>query len=309
MSTFAIVLASAALIAQPSRTPSADRPSEAHLPHCVISMIDHVDLPAEEEGILRELVAKEGMEVDEGQVLGQLDQTSALVRMKAAEARLAVAEEKATNEANVKVARKLIELSRAEFEESQAINRRSAGTIPETQLRRQRVTMEKAELDAEAAEMEFRISGLELREAEAAVEAVDNELERREIKAPFDGVVLTLYRQRAEWVRPGDPILRVVRMDRLRVEGFLPADRYAPEELDGADVEIRVPLVGGQQRNLSAQIDYVSPIIEASGNFRIWAEVDNPPGPGGFRWLLRPGAEVEMLISLNPTRVAARPEN
>ena len=309
MASFAIFLASVALVGQAGRTPSAERPSEAHLPHCVVSMIDHVDLPAEEEGILRELMAKEGMEVREGQVLGQLDLTNTLVRMKAAEARLAVAKEKATNDANLKVARKLIELSRAEYEESLAINRRSGGTIPETQLRRQRVTMEKAELDAEAAEMEFRIAGLELSEAEASVEAVENELERRELKAPFDGVVLTLYRQRSEWVRPGEPILRVVRMDRLRVEAFLPSDRYAPEEIDGANAEIRVPLVGGQQRTLAAQVDYVSPIVEASGNFRIWAEVDNPPGPGGYRWLLRPGAEAEMIISLKPTQVAARPEN
>lgn len=307
MSTAALLLATAAVMAQPDGSPSA-RPQQAHLSHCVISLIDHVELPAEEEGILSELTAKEGMVVQEGQVLGQLDTTNALVRMKAAQARLAVAREKADNDINVKVARSLIELSRAEYEESLAINRRSRGAIPETTVRRQRVTMEKAELDAEAAEMEFRIAGLERGEAEAQVEVVENELRRREIKAPFDGVVLTLYRHENEWVRPGDPILRLVRMDRLRVETFLSADRYAPEDVEGASVEIRLVLVGGGQRVLPARIDHVSPIVEASGNFRVWAELDNPPGRGGYRWLMRPGSEAEMVITLNPQQIAAAPE-
>jgi RND family efflux transporter MFP subunit len=308
MSTVALVLVTAAVLAQPAGSPPAGRPQQAHLSHCVISLIDHVELPAEEEGILSELLAKEGMEVRQGQVLGHLDRTNVLVRMKAAEARLAVANEKATNDANVRVAKKLIELSRAEYEESVAINQRSRGAIPETQLRRQRVTQEKAELDAEAAEMEFRIAGLERKEAEAQIEAVENELQRREIKAPFDGVVLTLYRQQNEWVKPGEPVLRVVRMDRLRVESFLSADRYAPEEVDGASVQILLTLVGGEQRVLPATIDYVSPIVEASGNFRVWAEVDNPPGRGGYRWLMRPGGEAEMVITLKPAQIAALPD-
>jgi hypothetical protein len=76
---------------------------------------------------------------------------------------LAVAEEKATNDAEVQVARKLIDLAKAEYEESLAINKRSPGTIPETTLRRQRVTWEKAVLDALAAEMTFKIAGLSAR--------------------------------------------------------------------------------------------------------------------------------------------------
>lgn len=304
MNTAALLLASLAVAAQPARAPAAASPDSTTLSHCVISLIDHVELPAEEEGLLSELIAKEGMIVTKGQVLGQVDQTDALVRLKASQYRVDVANEKATNDAQIQVARKLIELSKAEYEESLAINRRSSDTIPETQLRRQRVTWEKAVLDALAADMEFKIAKLEHKEAEAQVEAVNNELMRRQIKAPFDGVVVTLYRQQNEWVKPGDPIIRVVRMDRLRVETFLNANQFAPDEIAGAEVEIRLTLAGGEQRVLPAKIDYVSPIVEASGSFRVWAEVDNPPGRGGYPWLMRSGAEADMVIKLNRPGVA-----
>jgi macrolide-specific efflux system membrane fusion protein len=301
----ALLLAGAVTAAAQPAVRSTDPDSNVLvLEHCVISMIDHVELPAEEEGLLSELGAKEEDVVSAGQGLGQLDLTDALVRKKAAQSRLDVATEKATNDAMVQVQRKLIELYKAEYEESVAINKRAPGTIAPTQLRRQLVTWEKAVLDTVAEEMNFKIAGLEKIEAEAQVDAVDNELQRRSIKAPFDGVVVKLYRQQNEWVKPGEPILRVVRMDRLRVEGFVSAQKVAPEQILGAEVKIVLELVGDDQEILTAKIDNVSSLVEASGSFRIWAEVDNRPGRGGYKWLMRPGAEATMIISQN-TRLAA----
>ena len=31
-----------------------------------------------------------------------------------------------------------------------------------------------------------------------------------------------------EWVNPGDPILRLVRLDQLQVEGLVPVAKYTP---------------------------------------------------------------------------------
>jgi macrolide-specific efflux system membrane fusion protein len=305
MHIVSLCLVSTVVATQPSsRYPTNDGKTVV-LGHCVISMIDHVELPAEEEGILSELEAREEDVVTNGQVLGQIDLTDALIARKAAQARLDVAIEQATNDAEVQVARKLIDLAKAEYEESLAINRRSPGTIPETQLRRQRVTWEKAVLDALAAEMNFKIAGLKQKESEAEVEAAETRLRRRTIKAPFDGVVVKLYRQQNEWVKPGEPILRVVRMDRLRVEGFVNAETVAPEQLKGADVKILLDLVGDDEETLTAKIENVSSLVEASGMYRIWAEVDNPPGRGGYKWLMRPGAEATMVITKKDPRIAA----
>ncbi len=274
-------------------------------PPCLVSLIDEVSLPAEEAGVLQDIVAKEGLRFKAGEVLGKVDETETLLRQKAAKFKLDVANEKATNDAEVKVARAIVELAKAEYEESIAINKDSGGSaIPPTQLRRQRVQWEKAALDCVAADMNFKVAGLERNVAEAELEAMDNELERRTLRAPFDGVVVEMYRRQSEWVQPGEPVLRFVRMDRLRIEGFVSSRAVAPGQIEGATAEIRVTLPGGVQEKMVGQISYVSPEVGSNKEYRVWAEVDNPPGRDGSPWLLRPGTAAAMTIQLKP--IAAR---
>jgi len=286
---------------------TSERGGSAVLENCIVSLIGDVQLPAEEAGILTMLAAKEGAEVKTGQVLGKIDDSDALARKKASDNRFSVAHEKATNDAELLVARKIIDLAKAEWEESIAINKRLPGSIPQTTVRRQKVQWEKAELDAIVAQMNFTVASFDEKVAEAEVETVANELARRTIKAPFDGVVVQLHRQESEWVQPGDPVLRVVRMDRLRVEGFMNCEDCAPEEVEGAAVTITVDLAGDQSARFQSTITHVSPLVEASGDYRIWAEVDNPRGGGEYPWLLRPGSEAQMKIDLKRTaRTAGR---
>jgi multidrug efflux pump subunit AcrA (membrane-fusion protein) len=96
-------------------------------------------------------------------------------------------------------------------------------------------------------------------------------------------------------------------MDRLRVEGFLTADKFAPHEVAGAQVQITVQLAAGDSQALTGKIDFVSPEVEASGDFRVYAEVENRPGRGGYAWLLRPGTEADMTIELKTTAGGLRP--
>ena len=51
---------------------------------------------------------------------------------------------------------------------------------------------------------------------------------RRKVRAPIDGVIVELKRHRGEWVAAGDTLLRLLRMDRLRIEGFINAKDYVP---------------------------------------------------------------------------------
>jgi multidrug efflux pump subunit AcrA (membrane-fusion protein) len=295
-------IANVILAAQPAPSPATANQTSIALPNCLVSLIDDVDLPARlpdqrSGGVLQELTAKEGLRVKTGDVLAKVDETETIVKQKAAKARLDVAIEKATNDSEVKVAYKIIEVYKAEYEESLAINQKSPGSIPPTQMRRQRVTHEKAVAEAIAREMEFKIAGLEQKVQEADVEMLANELEQRTLRAPFDGIVVELFRQQGEWVQPGDPVLRIVRMDRLRVEGFVSRD-VPPAQVDGADVQISVAVPGGGTEKLSGKISFVSPLVGANRDYRVWAEVDNLPGPDGYPWLLRPGTTAEMTIQL-----------
>jgi multidrug efflux pump subunit AcrA (membrane-fusion protein) len=301
MSMTLLLIGNLILAAQPSADGRAADPTVLELPACLVSLIDEISLPAEEAGVLQDIVAKEGLQFKTGEVLGKVDETQTLLRQKAAKFKLDVANEKATNDAEVKVARAIVELAKAEYEESIAINKDSGGSaIPPTQLRRQRVQWEKAALDCVAADMNFKVAGLERNVSEAELEAVDNELERRTLRAPFDGVVVEMYRRQSEWVQPGEPVLRFVRMDRLRIEGFVSAREFAPGQVQGAAVVITVTLPAGVQQKMDGQISYVSPEVGSDKFYRVWTEVDNPPSPDGYPWLLRPGTTAAMTIQLKP---------
>jgi len=105
-------------------------------------------------------------------------------------------------------------------------------------------------------------------------------------------------------VRAGEPILRLVRMDRLRVEGFVDASMVAPHQLKDAEVKIVLNLAGVDEVVLTARIQAVSSVVEAN-RYRIWTEVENQPGRGGYKWLMRPGADARMVITKNPLVAAA----
>jgi multidrug resistance efflux pump len=129
-----------------------------------------------------------------------------------------------------------------------------------------------------------------------------HDVERRRLLASLDGVVVQLLKHPGEWLQAGEPVLRLVRMDRVRVEGFVDASLYGDDEVADQPVRVFVARQRGQRETFSGKIVFVNPLIEASGNYRVWAEVENRQRNG--RWLLRPGSEAEMVIELASSAAA-----
>ena len=77
-------------------------------------------------------------------------------------------------------------------------------------------------------------------------EAAEKAIERRNILAPTKGEVVKLFRQQGEWVNPGDPILRLVRLDTLYVEGEIDVKKFEPSQILGCRVTVDVVAGGGR---------------------------------------------------------------
>ena len=115
---------------------------------------------------------------------------------------------------------------------------------------------------------------------------------RHQMTAPFAGVIAECVRTRGEWVEPGDTVLRLLRTDRLRAEGFLDA-RYATR-LIGRPVEVKVLGADGKFTSHSGVVvDVGSEVDPVNGQVMVGAEIENPD-----RELL-PGRRAEMTIRLN----------
>lgn len=267
---------------------------------CVIDLIDDIELPATEAGVLIELGVKEGSMVRANEVLARIDPREAQARKVAADYGLKVAIERAKDDIEERFAEAQAAASESEVQELEAANSGVAKAVPEAELRTARLNwkrsllaIEKAQHDRELAKMEAWVKSAELDLAKIG-------LERRAILAPFDGRVLTLVRRKSEWVSPGDPILRIVRLDTLQVDGYVFLDEHAPGEVDGCEVTIEAAVGPDRKVSTSGRIVNVDPIAGRYSRDRlrylVRAEIANQQEGG--RWLLMAKLPATMTIHL-----------
>lgn len=310
MNTALQVLAISLLAGQVS---SDNRPAanELRLSHSMISLIRYQALPARQAGVLRELALEdgtpiqEGMTVKKGQILGSLDDEDALARQRAAqtEHKVSIAEMHKAN-AGIAAAKATVDVAAAEVVESTDINKRAPGSVPQTQVRRQELTVKRAASEAEVAGRELETATLMIDAKQAQLEVATITVKHHVLQASQDGVIVQIFRRLGEWVQPGDPIMRIVYMDKLRVEGFVDADAYTADEIFGREVEVVAKLPHGRIEKFRSVISFVDPVVDSSGYFRVWCDVENRQH--NEHWILRPGKDAEMTIKLGsvPAKVA-----
>ena len=274
------------------------------LADCIVSAKDHIQLPAQTAGVISRMETEDGLSVEEGfaviagQLLGILDNEDATARRDAAVLDHQVAkDEHRKAQYNVEAAVATEDVARAELIESQDINSRSKNAIPDTQVRRQELTVTRSASEKKVAEGDVQVAAGTADLRLAQVNVADINLKKHLLVSPLDGILVQLYRKPGEWVSPGDPVARIVRMDKLRVEGFVDASRYLPEDIEGRQVTVIIRRPNREAEEFKSTISFVSPIIEASGDYRVWTEVDNRTSKGKH-WVLLPGMEAEMQIDL-----------
>ena len=138
--------------------------------------------------------------------------------------------------------------------------------------------------------------------ARQKVLVADNEINRRQVTAPFAGVIDETFPHVGEWVSPGDPIVYLVNMDRLRVQGYVNANDFAAHEIYGRPVTIEVILSRDEVKQqeeverFTSKINYVSTTVDAVGQFRVYAEFNNKLSRDGF-YVVRPGLPARMILN------------
>ena len=304
-----LMAATAAAQGPSGRTASRDTTDAAHM-HVLIVPIDEIDLPAQEAGVIVELQARMGTEVKQGQVIGRVNDKDAQARLKAALAELEISRVQAETDAPVQEALAMVEVAEAEYQNSQQINRDNPEAVSLFELRRLEATAKRARFRAEIARVEQQVARLTVHGREAQVERIQAELERRRLVSPISGVVVQRFRDVGEWVNAGDPVVRLLRMDRLRAEAMVDANKYTPAELLGKRIELVVVIKspeasevvtsssggtasGEVVERVTAEITHVSPEVDAGGYFYAHAEFDNIQRDG--QWVIRPGLKARVV--------------
>jgi multidrug efflux pump subunit AcrA (membrane-fusion protein) len=275
----------------------------------MVKLQDDIKLAAKEPGVIVHLAVEEGSQVRAGEEIGKIDDSEPQMQKQAADYAYRGAKKRAEDNVEIRFQKAAADVAAEEHQGYLDANRQSPGAISESDIRRAKLEHTKSLLGIEKTIHDQELAKYEMWTKLTEYKAAELAIKRRKIIAPFDGEVVTILRHQDEWVSPGDPILRLVRLDTMDVEGAVDQKLYDPHEVRDCDVTIEVEMARGRKETLQGRIKAVSPLLDHRGMYFVRAEVANPQENG--RWLLRDGLRATMTIHLGTggadTAAASRP--
>lgn len=301
-----LIAASASLGGAQSRP---DTPGLAVVPNCVLSFVEEVETPAQEAGPLASVRVTPGQNVAAGEPLAQLDDRAARIDHQIAQREFEIARDEAASDIDVQFAQKSEQVAYFAYQRALEANKSHVNVVVDTELKRLQFEWERAKLQIVQAQLALQNSRQSAEIARSKLEAAQNTVERRQIRAPIAGQVVLVHKDAGEWVNPGEALVQLVRLDRLRIKGFLNAREFSPGDVIERPARVRVPLPGGRQEEFVGKVVFVSPKEEADGKFAIWIDVQNRQANG--HWLLSAGKRADVELDLRAPAAlppaAARP--
>lgn len=265
-----------------------------------LTVIQQVDLPARDEGVLAHIPVRVGQMVKRQDVLVQLNDEEASMTLERARLELQIAEQDSQNDTHRRLAQKKLAVVESELQRAKQSNAEFANSVSQTEIDELQLKTDQASIQIEQARHEQMQAELTRKLKDNEFRLANRILQRRQIRASLDGQIVQIYHQPGEWIKPGEPVVRILRLDRLRVEGFLNANRMTPQ-LDDAPIVLTVALPNKPRVQFSGRIVFVSPEINpVNGQVRFWAEVENRD------LSLKPGMGGTVEIQLTPQRPAPK---
>ncbi|MCA9058603.1 MAG: HlyD family efflux transporter periplasmic adaptor subunit [Planctomycetaceae bacterium] len=158
----------------------------------------------------------------------------------------------------------------------------------QSQVEQQRSVVERLQHELQEAKSGRELRQIELQSLKKSVEIAEVRLERRRLTAPFSGVMVEEKKHAGEWVEAGEPVMRLIGLSRLYVEGFASAADVAGIR-PGRTVRV-IGTLNNTKIPLTGTLVFVSPEVDSNSQVLVRAEVENPEET------FRPGERAEMLI-------------
>lgn len=219
-----------------------------------VTMEQQLDVVAQRPGVISSLDADVDTDVRSGQLLARLDDRQLADDRSAAEYKAKSLEADLKNwEAEVEV--RQADLRRAEELRKDGINTQEA--------------LDHAKYDLTATQYEVERQRGEMESAQAALRALDMEMEKTRIVAPFDGEVSQRYVRKGQYLHIGDRLFQVTGNSPLEVRFTLPAREGAVLRRGSL---VTVSATPDFQVTAPAAVTHLSPVVDpGSGTIEVTA--------------------------------------
>jgi len=266
-----------------------------------VKLIQQVNVPARETGVLIERNVREGQLVSKGETLAQIDSELLDMEYELAKHELQMAQLQRQNDVDLRFNRKASEVAIAEWKRANEAIRVVPNAISKTEQDQLQLQVEKASLSVEQAGRDLQSAAIRESVEKQRMAIAQLRADRCQIRSPIDGMVVELIARSGEWVNPGEPILRIVQMDRLHVEAFVDWSRYGAGLKESAvtfttSSQFSIGTSGSigtraEGPTFKGVVSFVSPEVHpVTGKIRVVADVENPD------MTLRPGTRGTLRI-------------
>ena len=255
-----------------------------------LRLSEDIDVPALVPGLLSELSAKEGALVEQGAPLAQVEDSEARLARDRAALEIEVATRMADKAIELEIAKKALTVAETELLRAERSRQAVRGAVPQAEIDRLQLEVDRSAAQIRQTERDAATASVtaKLKKAEHAL--AELQLKRHMITSPLRGRVIEHYKHRGEWVEPGENVMRLVRLDTLRAEGFVDAKSLSTD-LTGSAVSLKVDLPGRGTVEFPGELVFVAPEVEpTTGQVLVRAEIENE------ELLLRPGLGARMAI-------------
>ncbi|GAA5507000.1 HlyD family secretion protein [Novipirellula caenicola] len=140
----------------------------------------------------------------------------------------------------------------------------------------QQIAVNEAEIQLSQSSHQHEIEVLEQQQHQHQSELAKLVFDQHTVVAPFDATVVEVMRRRGDWVRAGDPVVRLVGLRRLRAEGYVDAAlRTRLLTIDSPTLILHNST--GEVIQRTGDIVFVSPEIDpVNQQVRLTIEFENP---------------------------------
>ncbi len=245
-------------------------------------------LSTTETGVLEQIVVRDGSRVQLGQTLAWLNDDVLHAALKVADAGMRAKAALKIAENETAICLRLLESYRA---------LRTNGNATERELERSQSDYMQAQARLENVREELAIRALEYAR-------VQTQIEQRQIRAPFEGIVVRVDKEVGEQVSPTDPVvLHLVQIRTLKALFSVPVD--AAQSLRPGHV-LRLSIGNGRESR-NGVIEHVSAVADAkSGTVSVTVRIPNAEGKiqSGLvcRWDLKQQASNKAASRVDATR-------
>jgi macrolide-specific efflux system membrane fusion protein len=259
----------------------------------ILKTVEVTSVASQVQGILRAVSVREGDRVKILSPLAAIQSTSTELQVQRAKVALNAAEKNFASTIDIDLARKSFAVAENEFVRAVDANKRVQDVYPEVEVDRLKLVRDRASLEIDRAIHQKAIGELDVTKNQIEIQQLQDILDKHQIQAPVSGMVVALEKRIGEWVEPGTVVIRLVEIDRLRIEGFLQAEQADPKWL-GAEAQVEVQLSGNKILT-TAKLVFISPEVNpVNSQVRVHLDVDNRDGK------LRPGLRPKVSIRSAP---------